>query len=152
MSSWIWLSFLGVTFLYVAAVALIGFEGPLAATIHFGRIVMPIAALIIYVPKLVDIFKEIPTPRRDYLLVGLLLLLLSAIGFVGMNTAGQFGVVTSVFKNPVAGFCSLLLVGGAGFLWFAPDVNIRHGLRVAALVTGLVVGAVVLALSLYLLP
>lgn len=129
--------------LYAAIVLIFGFMGVVAGTVHFGRVALATAVLIIYVPLIATIFKEVPAPRRDYLIAGIILTWTSALGFAVWNELGRrLGVATSIFVSPVAGFFSALLVAGALFHIVAPDAD-RHR-RVVALVVGVLVGAIVI--------
>lgn len=107
---WRWITFaLSVIGIYYVVVALTGFKA-VAIPIHFGRIALAVTVNILFIRALGTIFQEIPAPRRDYLIAGVILNTTSALGFTFWNQAGrQFGVDTSIFTSPVAGFFSLLL-------------------------------------------
>lgn len=133
-----WLSLLVVLAFYAIIVVLFGFEGPVALAIHFARIAVTVAALIVYIERLPTIFEEVPPPRRDYLLAGINFMLASAVCFSFWNEAGRiFDVDTSIFTNAVAGLFSLFLVVGAGFALIAPDTGGKM-IRVIAVAVGVV--------------
>lgn len=137
----IWLMLLAGVVLYVTLVALLGFPGLVALAVHFGRVATAVAVLILYIPVLATIFDEVPPPRRDYLLAGIILTWLSAVCFSFWNEAGRvFGVDTSIFTNAIAGFFSLLLVVGGIFHLIAPDVG-GGKMRTVAIVIGVILGA-----------
>lgn len=129
--------------LYVAIVAMFGFEGFVAQSIAFGRVVFATAVLIIYMPTIAVIFREVPPPRRDYLLAGIIATWASALCFALWNAAGQiFGATTSIFISPIAGFFSLLLVVGGLFHFLAPGIGPTRRAVMAVLI-GIVVGILV---------
>lgn len=135
IGAWLLLTLL----VYVVAVFAFGFAGPVALTIHFSRIALTTSALIIYARMLPDIFSEVPTPRRDYLLAGIVFMMLSSVCFSFWNEAGRiFGVDTSIFTNAIAGLFSLFLIVGAGFVLIAPDVAGRKS-RWLALAVGILI-------------
>lgn len=112
-----------VTLLYVGAVAVFGFDGPIAMSINYLRVTLSAAVLIVFIPTLSLIFQEVPPPRRDYLLAGIILTWMSAIGFAVSNEAGRiFDYDTSIFTNPISGAFSLMLVLGGVFHLLAPGV------------------------------
>lgn len=132
-----WLALIVVLASYAVLVALFGFAGPVALAIHFVRIAVTVAALIVYIQKLPTIFEEVPPPRRDYLLAGINFMLLSAVCFSFWNEAGRIWKVdTSIFTGPVAGLFSLFLVVGAGFAFIAPDTGKKT--RAIAIAVGIV--------------
>lgn len=148
MRQWTWLAlFVLAGGLYTVLVMLVGFEGFVAYAIHFSRVAVGVAVLAIYLPAMTVLFQEIPPPRRDYLLAGILLTWLSAISFAVWNEMGRsFGMVTSIFLSPVAGFFSLLLVLGGLFHFLAPGTsNTRHKLLAISI-------AIVAALVVTILP
>lgn len=150
MSSKLIVASLAVALLYVGAVALIGFEGFIALTINFLRVAFAAAVLIIYIPTLSEIFREVPPPRRDYLLAGIILTWLSAICFAISNEAGRiFGTETSIFISPVAGAFSLLLVLGGLFHLLAPGTASVNKTLIAAAIGAAVGGAVVFIAPLF---
>lgn len=126
----------GVFVVYALLVYLIGFTGFAAMSIHFSRLVVSFAVLLLYIPTIKIIFIEVPAPRRDYLIAGIICTWLSAVGFSIWNAFGKvFGVDTSVFTSPVAGFFSLLLLSGGALHVIAPQLT--HGLtRREALMLG----------------
>lgn len=133
-----------VIVLYVGLVATIGFEGLLALSIHFGRLAISMGVLILYIPSIKYIFVEVPAPRRDYLIAGILLTWLSGVGFSIWNVAGRvLHADTSIFTSPVAGFFSLLLLSGGVFHLIAPQVTQaitrREALLLGALFAALLV-------------
>lgn len=132
-----------VTLAYVIVVALFGFEGFVAVAINFGRVALAAAVLIIYIPALHDIFREVPAPQRDYLLAGIILTWSSGELFAINNEFARiFGITNSVYHNPVSGSFSLLLVLGAWFHLRAPGTG--SSLKtVIAIAIGICVGAIV---------
>lgn len=141
----VWLSLIVVALGYALAVFLLGFKGPVALTIHFLRLVLTVAATIIYIQMLPTIFEQVPPPRRDYLLAGLNFMLLSAVCFSLWNEAGRlFGVDTSVFSDPIAGLFSLLLIVGSGFALVAPDVA-GNKVRLWSIIGGFTVSGILIA-------
>lgn len=147
-----WLLFaVAVVAAYISAVMLFGFIS-IANFIHFGRVALPFAVLFLFVQRLPELFREVPPPRRDYLIACIICLTLSLVGFSLWNEAGrQFGVNTSIFTNPIAGFLSLIAVIGSAFGLVAlpRDVNGEWGNRrkLIALGVGLVVGTMVVVVA-----
>lgn len=141
----IWVAVVVVTALYTVAVLLFGFEGPIALSMNFARVSLTFAVLILYVPVIMIIFKEVPAPSRDYLLAGIICDRLSSFLFSVSNEAGRvFDYDTSVFTNPVAGYFSLLLIAGAAFYIAAPDATVMNTTkRTVAISIGIVVGVLV---------
>lgn len=136
-----------ITVLYVGAVLLIGFEGFIALVINFSRVALAAAVLIIYIPALSQIFREVPPPRRDYLIAGIILTWMSGLGFAISNEAGRiFQYDTSIFTNSIAGSFSLLLVLGGVFHLLAPGMASAKKNIVAVLI-GIVVGVVVVFIA-----
>lgn len=134
-----WALLLSALTSYVVAVMLFGFPGAVAYSVHFTRIAVTAAVLVLYIPSIASIFTEVPPPRRDYLLAGIVLTWLSGILFSTWNEAGKVaGVDTSIFTSPVAGFFSLLLLLGGIFHLIAPGTN-RKSTKVIALVAGLII-------------
>lgn len=147
MKTFTWLVLLAVLVAYVVSVWLIGFEGVVALTLHFGRVSVAVAVLILYIPAITVIFNEVPPPRRDYLLAGIILTWLSGVSFSLWNEMGRvFGVDTSIFTSPIAGMFSLLLLTGGVFHLIAPDTGGARP-RAIALVIGILVavGVVIIA-------
>ena len=130
---------LGLGFiLYVAAVYVIGFEGRVALAIHFARFAVGVTVLAIYIPSVPHIFSTVPAPGRDYLITGIILTWLSNDAFSLWNEAGRlWGVDTSVFTNPVAGFLSLVVLTGGLFHIVAPSIP-KRGRRLVAVSLGLI--------------
>lgn len=122
-----WLIVVAVAAVYVALIYLFGYAGPIALTLHFARIAVVMAVLILYFPAIRNVFKTVPAPYRDYLLAGIILTELSNESFSAWNEAGRvYGVDTSVFTSPISGFFSLLLVlGGVAFLKAADTEDAR---------------------------
>lgn len=138
MRKTLWITLAGVIFVYFGMVDIFGFAGPIALGLHFLRIVLTISALVIYVQMAPHIFKEVPPPRRDYLLLGINFMLLSAVCFAFWNEASRvWGFNNDVFNNPVSGLFSLLLCIGAIFALIAPDTE-GDKPRVIALIIGVV--------------
>lgn len=133
-----------VAILYTLFVTLIGFEGLFAASLNFLRVTSSVAVLILFIPFIRGIFENIPPPQRDYLLAGLICLWLSNFSFSLSNEAGKIWPAewdSSVFKNPIAGFFSLLVVAAGLAHVFAPDYvrNVARR-RIIALAIGATVG------------
>lgn len=135
--SFTWIVLAIVLAVYGIVAASVGFQGPVALTIHFIRIVVTVAALVQYIPMLPSVFQEVPAPRRDYLLAGIVFMLLSAVCFSFWNEAGRiFGVDTSIFTGPIAGLFSMFLIVGGSFVLVAPDTG-GKGLRRIAVAVGI---------------
>lgn len=116
--------FLAVVAVYVLAVALIGFEGPVAMTIHFIRTSIVMAVLITFIPFMKDMFNGRPYKNRDFLLAGIILTELSNESFSVWNEIGRvFGVNRDVFSSPIAGLFSLFLFLGAVAFLKAADLE-----------------------------
>lgn len=133
-----------VIVVYVGVVTLIGFEGYVSQVLHFIRLAVTMGVLVLYIPAIRHIFAEIPPPRRDYLVAGIMLTWLSGVGFSILNTLGQVhGVERSIFISPVAGFFSLLLLMGGVFHIVAPqttdDITRREALMIGAIFAALLV-------------
>lgn len=140
---------LGLAILYAVLVTFLGFVGAVAYTIHFTRVAAAVAVLFIFLPLTPQLFQEVPAPRRDYLLAGIILTWLSNILFSIWNQAGAtFGVNTSIFGNPIAGFFSLLLVVGALFHFLAPGLQDRNT-KVWAIALGLLVASAVVLVPIF---
>lgn len=134
-----WYGLFGAFVLFWALVFLVGFEGPVALTVNFFRVTLAVAVLIIYVPVITTIFQEVPPPRRDYLLAGIILSWASALLFAIGNEAGRiFDIDMSIFLNPIAGFFSLLLVSGGVFHIIAPPPT-DNKTRIYALIIGVLI-------------
>lgn len=119
-----WLVLAGVIIVYLLIVSVFDFPGPVALSIHFVRITATIAASLIYFQMLPTMFREVPTPRRDYLFASINFFLLSLISFSIWNEAGRiFGVDTSVFTSLVAGLFSIFAIIAAVFAIIAPDTG-----------------------------
>lgn len=137
----VWIMLAAGVALYASLVAIFGFQGTVAFSVHFGRVAVAVAVLILYVPVIAKIFDEVPPPRRDYLLAGIILTWASAVGFSFWNEAGRiWHVDTSIFTNPIAGFFSLLLVLGGIFHLIAPDTG-QGKMRIIAITIGIITGA-----------
>lgn len=122
---------------YWGLVYLVGFEGPVAIATHFLRVALAIAVVIMYTPKIIYLFRERPTPRRDYLLVGIILTAWSGTLFAFWNEFGRIFRFenATVFNNPIAGLFSLILATGFLFLVVAPDMGGKP-FKLIALATG----------------
>lgn len=125
-----WLILAVILGVYLGLVTAFDFRGPIALAIHFSRIVVIMAVLILYLPWIREIFTSVPPPYRDYLFAGIVLTELSNTLFSTWNEVGRvYGVDTSVFTSPIAGFFSLLLiVGGLSFLKAADTENANRWL------------------------
>lgn len=134
---------IGVAVTYIMMVASFGFAGPIAIAINFMRVALAVAVLIIYLPNLKDAFKEVPPPRGDYLLAGIVLTWLSACCFAISNEAGRvLHVTNSVYINPLSGSFSLMLVLGGAFHLLAPGTT-SPSKSLAAIIVGVAVGMIV---------
>lgn len=144
MTQWKWLTAtVALVLAYVAIVLIAGF-GNMAIPIHFGRVALAVGVLVLFVPGLSTVFRQVPAPRRDYLLAGIICTWSSAIGFAIWNEMGrQFGVDTSIFTSPIAGFLSLLLVIGGGFHIVAPDELAGKQRRFVAVAIGITAGVAI---------
>lgn len=144
-----WLAILGTFAFYAAAVLVFGFEGAVAYTVQFVRVTIAVAVLVFYLPLLPSIFNEVPPPRRDYLLAGIILTWLSGFSFSTFNEFGRVtGADTNIFTSPVAGFFSLLLVVGGFFHMVAPATG-GNRQRLIAVGAGLAVAAGVVIIAPY---
>lgn len=144
LGRYIWFVLLAVAALYALLIALFGFEDRVALGVHFGRVAVATAVLIVYFPALKKIFKQVPAPGRDYLLAGIVFSWSSSDLFAFWNEAGRvFGVDTSIFTSPLAGFFSLILVVAGVFHLAAPDsADLGEGKRRAiAIVVGVIMAA-----------
>lgn len=111
-----WMSLLILALVYVVIVSVFPFEGPVALVLHFSRLAVVVAAFVMMIPMAPTLFKELPPPRIDRLFASVIFMLLSAEYFSVLNEIGRvFGVDTSIFTSPFAGFGSLLLTVGAGW-------------------------------------
>lgn len=129
---------------YIGLVSLIGFADRIALAINFFRVAVAAAVLVLYVPMLPTIFQEVPAPRRDYLIAGIILSWGSAEFFAIGNEFGRiFRVDMSIFLNPIAGFFSLMLCIGGIFHFSAPDLTDAQRLRLVAVAVGLIMGLLV---------
>jgi hypothetical protein len=128
MKRWPWLILVGVTAIYAALLATVGFPPWLSYGIHFARAVIVMAVLILYLPSIRWIFSSVPPPYRDFLLGGIILTEMSNTLFSVWNEAGRvFDVDTNVFTSPVSGFFSIVLaLGGVAFLKAADTANSRR--------------------------
>lgn len=123
--------------LYVACVVTIGFPGATALGLHFIRVVATVAALIIYIRGIRYLFRDDPIPPRDWLLGGIIWILLGTVCFSFWNEVGRvFGIDTNVFTSVVSGLFSLFLVIGASKLVIAPG---ERRLKIAAVAAGVIV-------------
>lgn len=139
MKALTWLILFSVLATYIGSVWLFGFEGAVALSLHFGRVAMATAVLILYIPSITTLFNEVPPPRRDYLLAGIILTWLSGVSFSTWNEMGRvFGTDPSIFTSPVAGLFSLFLLVGGFFHLIAPDTGGARP-RIVALVIGILV-------------
>lgn len=120
-----WLVLAAIIGTYLGLVSIFPFAGTIAITLHFLRFTVVMAVLVLYLPFIRDIFKTVPTPYRDFLFGGIILTMLSNELFSTWNEAGRiYGVDTSVFTSPIAGFFSLLvIVAGLSFLKAADTEN-----------------------------
>lgn len=143
MNPKIWLTILAIPVIYALVVMVVGFTGVVANAIHFSRVSLSVGVLILFLPALGVMFRQVPAPSRDYLLAGNLCLWLSASSFSIWNEAGRvFGVETNIFFSPIAGFFSLLLASAGVFHVIAPDTA-RWSTRIIAASIGIVVGIIV---------
>lgn len=132
-----WLVLISALMAYGFLVLLFTFKGPIALTMHFGRLTATVGAMIVCMQAVPGLFEEVPPPRRDYLAAGINFMLLSAVCFSFWNEAGRiWNVDTSIFTSPVAGLFSLFLLIGATFVLIAPS---RRATKVIALIVGVVV-------------
>lgn len=149
--------FIGLA-IYGIIALLFTFEGPVALSLHFIRIAITVAALVLYIQEIPSVFEQVPPPRRDYFLTGINFMLLSSVCFSLWNEAGRiFAVDTSVFTGAISGLFSLFLIIGAGFALIAPDVGEKQDVpvifskpRTIAILIGVVVAVgLVLVAPLY---
>lgn len=142
-----WLLLFGLPAVYIFLVVLVGFEW-MAIPIHFGRVAVAAAVLVLYLPVVKTVFKYVPAPQRDFLLAGIFFTWSSAIGFATWNEIGRtFGVDTSIFTSYVAGGFSLMLVVGGLFHLAAPPDDDVKVLRRVAICIGLAEAVVIVILS-----
>lgn len=121
MRAIIWIILAGVFALYITAVGVFGFAGPIATAVHFLRFAVVTTALFIYLPSLKVMFKQIPSPGRDYLLAGFIGFMISNDYFSIMNELGKiFKFDTSVFTSWQTAIGSLMVIIAAAFSIVAP--------------------------------
>lgn len=148
----VWVVLLVAALSYWLLVSTLGFTGLVAYSVQFSRIAVSVAVLIIYIPAIATIFKEVPPPGRDYLLSGIILTWLSSVSFSVWNELGRvFG--TDVFDgriyfSAVAGFFSLLLVAGGIFHLLAPSTA-KRTTRIIAMIAGAVVATAFVLIAPY---
>lgn len=119
-----WYVLLAVSILYVGVVAVFSFSGMIALSIHFTRIAASVAAWIIFMRMMPTLFREVPSPRRDYLIGAINFFLTSLLWFSLWNEAGRiFGVNTSVFSSPVAGAGSMYAIVACVLALIAADTD-----------------------------
>ena len=124
MRTHIWLIIGLILSAYVAAVSLFGFDGPIALIINFVRAVLAVAILVYYAPALANLFKEDPPPRRDFLVMGILFMVLGAVLSTFWNEWDHvYSLGLTLFNSPVGGLVSLLLTIGFYFMITAPNVE-----------------------------
>lgn len=148
MKSTLWVFLAAVFLSYWLLVTTLGFPGFVAYGVQFWRIAVSVAVLIIYIPAIATIFREVPPPGRDYLLAGIILTWLSSVSFSVWNELGRvFGTEIfdgRIYTGPVAGFFSLLLVTGGVFHLLAPSTARKTTRLIAMGVGGFVATAFVL--------
>lgn len=144
----VWLGLLITLLVYSIAVILFGYKDPIALSIHFSRFALTTAALIIFLPRLEEVFAYIPAPDRHYMIFSLNFILVSNWLFSVWNGIGLiFGINTNVFSSPVSGALSFLVVISCVSLLLIPSITKRKIVKVRAVVIGLL-AAVVLVFGL----
>lgn len=147
MRNVVWALLIAAVVIYWLLVWIVGFSGPLALGVNFLRVAVAVGVLIFYVPAIASIFIEVPAPRRDYLLAGIVLSWSSALLFAIGNEAGRiFDIDMSIFLNPVGGFFSLILVSAGVFHLVAPAVETNRS-RYIAMAIGVVLSAALVFLA-----
>lgn len=141
-----------ITLVYWLLVSVLGFEGFVAYAVQFSRICTSIAVLIIFVPKINEIFEEIPPPGRDYLLGAIILSWLSGGEFSVWNELGRiFGTDIfdgRIYYSSIAGYFSLTLVAASVLCLIAPSTAKRNT-RIIAMIIGAVVAAAFVVIAPY---
>lgn len=152
MKSLVWAVLIIVTLVFWLLVTTIGFEGLVAYAVQFSRISTSIAVLIIFIPRVREIFIEVPPPGRDYLLGAIILSWLSGAEFSVWNELGRvFG--TDIFDgriyfSSVAGYFSLTLVAASVLCLLAPSTA-KRSTRIIAMVVGAVVATAFVVIAPY---
>lgn len=113
-----YLVLLTVFVVYAILVLVFGFTEYFALSIHFIRIGIVMAVLVMFIPSMRYMFTTVPYKSRDFLLAGIILAMLSNELFSIWNEMHRvFGVDNNVFTSPISGFFSLLVaLGGLMFL------------------------------------
>lgn len=123
---------------YVLAVMLFGFTEIFALGIHFFRIAIIMAVLVMLAPIAGNLFLGVPYKSRDFLLAGIILAMLSNEAFSIWNEMHRiFGVDNDVFTSPVSGFFSLL-VALSGVMFLRATGVVENKRWIAALVVSIV--------------
>lgn len=119
-----WYILIAVVVIYAGVVSIFTFAGMVALSIHFTRIAVTVAGLIIFIRMMPTLFREVPAPRRDYLIGSINFFLISLVSFSFWNEAGRiFGVDTSVFTSYVAGAFSIFAIVASVLALIAADTD-----------------------------
>lgn len=119
-----WYLLIAVVIVYVGIVSVFPVSGAIGFSIHFTRIAASVAALIIFMRMMPTLFREVPAPRRDYLIGAINFFLLSLVCFGFWNEAGRlFEADTSPFTSPVAGAFSVFAIIASVLALIAADTG-----------------------------
>lgn len=142
-----WAILVGIYLTYAVIVLIFGFTEALGLGIHFLRTAIVTAVLVLYVPSVTRIFKRVPPPHRDYLVSGIILIMLSNELFSMWNEAARlFNVDNSIFTSPISGAFSLMAAtAGLAFLKAADTESQNTWLWALAIAFVFSAGLVVLA-------
>lgn len=147
-----WGVLLAISLVYWSLVAAIGFEGLIAYVVQFSRISTSLAVLIVFVPYISTIFKEVPPPGRDYLLGAIILSWLSGAEFSIWNELGRvFGTDTfdgRIYFSSIAGYFSLTLVAASVLCLLAPSTA-KRATRIIAAGVGILVATAFVVVAPY---
>lgn len=122
---------------YIVLVLLFGYIEPIALGVHFLRIGIVMAVLVIFVPSIKYIFVR-PYRSRDFLLLGIILAMLSNELFSVWNEIHRvFGIDNDVFTSPVSGFFSLM-VAAAGVMFLRASDVIDENKWILALIIAII--------------
>lgn len=142
-----WIIGILIFLVYFVALALFGFAGPVAYTVHFTRLTIIMAQLILYIPYTYLLFTKIPAPNRDFLMAGTILYPLSNTLFSVWNEFGRiYGVDTSVFTSWTAGLFSLIAAVAGLALLRAADTDEKDR-WIYALIGGVTFGVLLVVVA-----
>lgn len=144
----VWLGLLITLLVYIGTVLLFGYGDSIALSIHFSRFALTTAALIIFLPRLDEVFAYIPAPDRHYMIFSINFILISNWLFSVWNGIGLiFKVNTNVFSSPVSGALSFLVVISCMSLLLIPSITEKKITKIRAVAVG-IVAAIILVFGL----